>query len=168
MVATAKKTDTERILESLLWTFVIYFPFALAVRRPIPILTANRSIDVATLVLVYLLSIIVGLGRAKAVREGWWLDLARRLNLTDRVSDSNVWVLAISRNSPGWAVVHIKDGPILYGYIHGYDDELDRSEFYMERVSEVNEGREHVRDLGRGVLVTRDEASMIEFYPQGG
>ncbi len=168
LVPSAKKSDLERTLESLFWTFVIYFPLALWVHRPIPIITPGGTIDTRQLVLVYASSIIIGGLRALAVRQGWTTNFARKLGITDRLPEPNIWLYAIRRNSPGWAIVHLKNGKKYYGDIAAYDDEVDRSEFYMENVSELDDAFEEIRDLkGGGLLITKDQAALIEFYPEG-
>lgn len=168
LVPSAKKSDLERTLESLFWTFVIYFPFALWVQRPIPIITSEGALDTNKLVLVYLSSIVAGGLRALAVRQGWATNFARSLGLTERLPEPNIWLYAIRRNSPGWAIVHLKNGKKFYGDIAAYDDELDRSEFYMENVSELDEMFEEIRDLeGGGLLIAKDQAILVEFYREG-
>jgi hypothetical protein len=162
----AKQTDFEKVVEALLFSFLIYITYSLFhPGRPLLLMwdaAKGNSLQFRSIDLLWLLAItlIYALGLILFVNKDGTTFL-RKIGLTERTSRSSIWndVFQFDRESQ-IVQVELADGRSLQGIVRFYSDTAEESSVFLSNARWIGDEGEIVEVPGPGVLLTK-EAKII-------
>ena len=130
-----KQTDLERVIEALIFSFVIYLASIMLIGTTFPVTwrlgrsaagDVTYSIDAIwwKLLVLFLLPIVFGLGSAFLLEHDSVLGVLRGLRFTQRTGRSSTWV-DVMTDVDAVAQVQLADGRSVMGWISYYSDDPD-------------------------------------------
>lgn len=159
-----KQTELDKIIESLLYSFVVYVVFVSISGGAMPVGVLTREIDgmthfgieLKTRALVQLcgISLILAFAIGGIVTNDISGRVFRYLRLTQRTTRSSVWSDTF-HDMGGVILVELGDGRRVMGWLRYYSDEPKDSSLFLEKAAWLDEGKTTAIN-GPGVLITRD------------
>lgn len=174
-----QQTELDKIIESLLYSFVVYVAFVALFGGSIPVgvqissengiqhygveLHAKPLLQLAVISL--LLALMVGFVVTNDV-SGW---VFRKLRVTQKTTRSSVWS-DVFHDLRGVVHVELGDGRRLMGWLHYYSDEPKDGSLFLEKAAWVRtDTNELVPIQGPGILITQEVGiRFVEFLESGG
>ncbi|MGA7522524.1 MAG: DUF6338 family protein [Acidobacteriaceae bacterium] len=166
LVTRPKQTDLEKVIEALIFSFVIYLTSILLIGTALPI-SWRATVDAAgnqswtvngswwRLLILLFLPILFGLASAWLMQHDSLLRLFRRLSLTDRTSRASTWN-DVLQDVDGVAQVELSDGRSVMGWVSYYSDDPDDASIFLERAAWVTSNGEELEPIpGPGILLTQ-------------
>jgi Family of unknown function (DUF6338) len=152
--AQGQRSDLERVIEALIFSFVTYVIYIALFGTGLPIEWApsfqvHRWRVVFLALLACALGLIWGVVRSKDLA----LRPLRAMCMTERTSREFIWNDVFS-NLEGSAQVGLKDGRNLVGWIGRYSDSGGERSLFLESANWVREDGSLVTIGGKGILLT--------------
>jgi hypothetical protein len=152
--AQGQRSDLERVIEALIFSFVTYVIYIALFGTGLPIEWApsfqvHRWRVVFLALLACALGLIWGVVRSKDLA----LRPLRAMRMTERTSREFIWNDVFS-NLEGSAQVGLKDGRNLVGWIGRYSDSGGERSLFLESANWVREDGSLVTIGGKGILLT--------------
>jgi hypothetical protein len=167
LVTRPRQTDLEKLIEALIFSFVIYLTSVLLIGTTLPVSwrattdsSGNQTWTVngswGHLLILLLLPILFGLVSAWLMQHDFVLRLLRRLSLTDRTSRASTWV-DVLQDVDGVAQVELSDGRSVMGWVLYYSDDPDDASLFLERAAWVKSSGDGLEPIpGAGILITKE------------
>jgi len=167
LVTRPKQSDLEKVVEALIFSFIIYFASAPVLRQRLPVSWHNVTeggvtswvIDVTywkLLVMLVLLPLAFGLISAFLMQRDYLLRFFRHIDLTDRTSRASTWK-DVLQDVEGVAQVELADGRSLMGWVRYYSDDSEDASIFLERAAWVNADSSGLEPIdGPGILLTKE------------
>ena len=173
-----EQTELDKIIESLLYSFVVYVAFVSLFGSSVPVgvqissengiqhygveLYARPLLELAAISL--LLALMSGFVITNDI-SGW---VFRKLRLTQKTTRSSVWSDAF-HDLGGVVHVELGDGRRVMGWLRYYSDEPKDASLFLENAAWVNSDTNEVVPIqGPGILITRDMGiRFVEFLESG-
>ena len=115
-------------------------------------------VTIVAVVLAFLLSY--------AWNHHWLYSVARRLKVTQKFGQANVWSFALNLEEVKWAVVRdIENGFMFEGYIRAYSDIEETQELLLTDVVVYNESTGEELYRTDRLYVSRDKKSLTVEFP---
>jgi hypothetical protein len=154
-----QQTDTEKIVEALIFSLVLYlitlphFGFTLPIHwQDVGHGVFQVVADYPHLITLFGLSLALGTLYAANINHDWLMGLMRWANVTERTARTSIWNDAFQEIS-GWVQVGFDDGTQMRGWVRYYSDEAGDSSLFLERAAWIDgEDREEID--GPGILIT--------------
>jgi hypothetical protein len=160
----SKQTELDKIVEALLYSFLIYVTYALFFHS-IPLAlrvehwgSADRyfiETDTKSLVLLAVFSIAWALLVAFLSNNDTAFSLLRKVSITQRTSRTSLWS-DVFHTLGGYVQVELADGRSVLGWLKYYSDGPDEPSLFLEDAAWVNAGGEPVQIPGPGIMLTKD------------
>jgi hypothetical protein len=160
-----KQSDLERIIEALLFSFVIYVCFIAANRGRLPFHVlkgsdANGDSIVWDPSSVWILAAITfGFGLFAVIYiNNDWNRLFRKLHLTERTTRNSIWTDIFESEAGREQVVQVElsGGRSVLGVLLYYSDDPDESSLFVTRAAWVTSDGEKIPIPGQGILLTKE------------
>jgi len=160
----ASQTELDKVVEALLYSFVIYVVFALFVGgAPLALHVesvgeAKRyTIETKPRALLMLAGVALALSLLVSLSTTQDLHgrLLRRLRITQRSARSSVWS-DVFHLLGGYVQVELADGRNILGWLRYYSDKPEESSLYLEDASWIGPDRKTIKIPGPGVLLTAE------------
>ena len=165
LTVRAKQTDLEKVIEALLFSFVIYISFYALHPRLDPTLiwgTISSSQGFHLLDLLTLFGVTLGW----AFLLIWFVNkdgtrVLRKWGITERTSRSSVWN-DVFQGDPETQIVQVElaDGRSVQGIVGFYSDTPDESSIFLRSARWIGSDGEQAEIVGPGILLTK-EAKII-------
>jgi len=173
-----EQTELDKVIESLLYSFVVYVAFAAIFGGSVPVgvqistehgvqhygveLHAKPLLQLASISL--LLALIVGF----IITNDLSGRLFRKLRLTQKTTRSSVWSDTF-HDLRGVVHVGLSDGRRVMGWLRYYSDEPKDASLFLEKAAWVNPETNEVLSIqGPGILITPDMGiKFVEFLESG-
>jgi hypothetical protein len=161
-----KQTELDKVVESLVYSFVIYLVFVWisGYNSPIGIVATaetgaqkHYSVEFRTRGL----SELAGIALILALLISWIETndisgkLFRRFRLTQRTARSSIWS-DVFHEIGGIVHVELGDGRRVMGWLRYYSDEPSDRSLFLERAAWIGPGLQLIPVKGSGVLITQD------------
>jgi hypothetical protein len=156
------QTELDKVIEALLYSFVIYVVFALFVDG-FPVALRVESVGevkryaIESKPLAFLTLGGVALAWALLISVSTTNDLhgklLRRLRITQRTARSSVWS-DVFHQLGGYVQVELADGRNVLGWLRYYSDTPEECTLYLEDAAWIGLDQKTVRVPGPGVLLT--------------
>ena len=166
----AKHTDFEKVVEALVFSFLIYLLSVPLFGNTLPVswrLTPDGyTIRLHWLQLVVLLAEAVGISccYGAAVQHDLLHKLLRQLKMTEKTSRTSIWNDVLQDIKNTYLMVELRDGRRIAGYLTYYSDEAEDSSLFLEDAAWLREDGEQVTVDGAGILITKEAGvSTISF-----
>lgn len=163
----AKQTDLEKIIEALLFSFLIYVSYGILSHGGIPVnvvySAGEPSVRFQRVSLACLagLSLFFALGMILYVNKDGarWL---RAIRLTERTSRNSIWndtfqdiQQTIDPDAGSIVQIQLEDGRSLIGVVRFYSDTADECSVFLQNAEWVDDDKT-IPVLGPGILLTRN------------
>jgi hypothetical protein len=165
-LATRKtQTDLERVIEALLFSFVIYVCFIAVNRGKLPFHVQKGTGDsgdtivwnpahlgvLAAITFAFAIFAVVYINRD-------WNRWFRRLHLTERTTRNSIWTDIFESEAGQEQVVQVElTGNLsVFGVLLYYSDDPDESSLFVTKASWVNSRGEKIPIPGQGILLTKE------------
>ena len=167
LVTRPKQSDLEKLVEALIFSFVVYLISALIIGTKLPIswqaekdssgnLAYGVHLSWWKLLVLLTLPIVLGLLSAFLMRNDYLLRSLRWAGLTDRTSRASTWN-DVLQDVNGVAQVELADGRSVMGWVRYYSDDADNASIFLERAAWVKTGTDELEPIeGQGILLTKD------------
>lgn len=167
LAVRAKQTDLEKIIEALLFSFLIYVSYGLIWHGNLPVAIAHTAqgdtFQFHRINLVWLTGLTICFALLMILyvnRDG--ARFFRRIGLTERTSRNSIWndtfqdVRQQVKPEAGSIVqVELEDGRRVMGIVWFYSDTADECSVFLQNAQWVSEdGGEPIPILGPGILLT--------------
>jgi len=172
LVPRERTSTFERIIEALIFTFVIYLVIHLATTRTAVYLrevrdeaavTYSLHFDPWVLIPVTLLSLVLPLGCAYLVNTDKHMKLLRKLGISGSTARHNTW-LDVFTDIKTPVVVHLMDGRRVHGWPMYYSSTPDEGLLYLYDPVWIDDQGRYTRSEMHGIFfVRREELKWIEF-----
>jgi hypothetical protein len=168
LAVRAKQTDLEKLIEALLFSFLIYVSYAFLRGTDTPIhflhLPAGDEIQVQRLNLLLVAGLTVGYALLMVLyvnKDG--ARFFRRVGLTERTSRNSIWndifqdvQQTVDPHAGSIVQVETEDGRSVTGVLHYYSDSADECSVFLRQAEWVGEDGELVPIHGPGILLTQN------------
>ena len=125
---------------------------------------AINELQVLGGVTVFVISIVTGILAGVASNEDWYYRVLRRLRLTTRLSNQDVWTQAFDTFRCKWLVVTLKDGARYRGWARFYSVTEDKPEVFLSDASKINDDGTTTDIQGPGILLhAASQITRVEF-----
>lgn len=158
-----EQTDLDKIIESLIYSFILYVIFLAIFGRALPVQLITDQTGKTTLYSVQLepkplgelaaLAFGLGLIIGAAITNDLTGKLFRKLRLTQRTTRSSVWS-DVFHDAGGVVQIQLGDGRQLMGWIRYYSDEPKDSSLFLEKAAWIGENSTTIPIDGPGILIT--------------
>ena len=160
-----KQTEADKIIEALLYSFVVYVLFACIFGRSMPVAVniadiggvKHYSLDLQLKPLGELIGLATLLGLLIGIVNTNDLSgiLFRAMRATQRTTRSSVWSDVFHERS-GVVLVELGDGRRVMGWVGHYSDDPDESSLYLRSAAWIDEEGKNVPIRGDGILITKE------------
>jgi len=160
-----KQSDLDKIVESLIYSFVVYLSFVAFFGRTLPVhlltkqngATIQYDVEVQPKPLGELaaISIAIALSVGGIVTNDLSGRLFRKLRLTQRTTRSSVWSDAF-HDTGGQIQVELGDGRRVIGWLRYYSDQPKDASLFLEKAAWVLDNCSLVPINGPGILITAE------------
>jgi hypothetical protein len=167
LVGRPRQSDLEKVIEALIFSFVIYLLSVLIIGTKLPVTwEPQRDASGGTGYVIHLswwklpvllfLPIVLGLFSAFLLRHDYILRVMRWAKLTERTSRASTWN-DVFQDVDGVAQVELGDGRSVIGWVLYYSDDADDASIFLQRAAWVNpETNEPEPIPGKGILLTKE------------
>lgn len=159
-----KQTEFDKIVEALVYTFVVYLAFAIIAGPDLPLgfktevtngvqrygIEFDRKRLLILGGLPFLLAFLIGLDKT----NDYSARLFRKLRLTQRTTHSSVWSDTF-HGLKGVVQVELADGRRIVGWLRFYSDEPDDASLFLEKAHWITPDNKLVPVPGSGTLITQ-------------
>jgi hypothetical protein len=174
LTAHGRSGETAMIRDALIFSlfdYLFYSIFAFAGRHlrftsspfpPLPAVPLNLSNEgmltmhaqqVEALAALVMISIISGSTLAKALENGWLFRLFRKLRLTNKNSELDVWYDVFKDFRSNWLRVCFRDGSKIIGWPYYFSDDPDQRELFLADALVEQANGEYGELDGPGILI---------------
>jgi hypothetical protein len=159
------QSDLERIIEALLFSFVIYVCFIMANHGQLPFHvqkgsdTNSDSIVWSPSSVGILAAITFGFGLFAVIYiNNDWNRVFRKLHLTERTTRNSIWTDIFESEAGREQVVQVElsGGRSVLGVLLYYSDDPDESSLFVTRAAWVTSDGEKIPIPGQGILLTKE------------
>ena len=159
------QSDLERIIEALLFSFVIYVCFIMANHGQLPFHvqkgsdTNSDSIVWSPSSVGILAAITFGFGLFAVIYiNNDWNRVFRKLHLTERTTRNSIWTDIFESEAGREQVVQVElsGGRSVLGVLLYYSDDPDESSVFVTRAAWVTSDGEKIPIPGQGILLTKE------------
>lgn len=166
-------SDTELIVEALVFALLDYFLYALLSLRvllpPLSNLVLQNgalnvsSSSVAGVAVLVSAAVLLGVAQSVIVNRGWFYTLSQKIGLTAKTSAVDVWHDTFAIYRAKWVRVHLQSGVRIVGWPMFYSESSDRQELFLaESYVQKPDGSQYQIE-GPGILIPTNAAiQMIE------
>ncbi len=160
----SKQTELDKIVEALLYSFLVYVVYALFFHSiPLALRVEHQSAaeryfietDAKSLLLLALFSVVLAIAVALITNNDIAFNLLRRARITQRTARTSLWS-DVFHTFGGYLQVELADGRSVLGWLRYYSDSPDEPSLFLEDAAWVNEAGEPVRIPGPGIMLTKD------------
>ncbi len=152
--AQSQKSDLERVVEALIFSFFNYVFYVAIFGTSLPIeWLPSFQVHRWRVVLLALMACVLGLLWGIARSKDLVLKRLREWNLTERTSRQSVWN-DVFISLEGSAQVGLRDGRNLIGRIGRYSDADGERSLFLEAAYWVAENDQLIAIPGKGILLT--------------
>lgn len=167
LVTRPKQSDLEKVVEALIFSFVVYLISALIIGTKLPIswhpdkdaygnVTYALNLSWWKLLVLLLLPVVLGLLSAFLLQHDYVLQALRWAKLTDRTSRASTWN-DVLQDVDGVAQVELADGRSVMGWVRYYSDDADDASIFLERAAWVKSDSDGLEPIpGPGILLTKE------------
>jgi hypothetical protein len=158
----AGQTELDKVVEALLYSFVIYVVFALSVGG-LPVALHVESVGEAkryavetkpgALLILAAIALALSLLVSLSTTQDLHGRLLRRLRVTQRTARSSVWS-DVFHMLGGYVQIELADGRNILGWLRYYSDTPEESSLYLEDAAWIGLDGKTVKIPGPGVLLT--------------
>jgi hypothetical protein len=126
----------------------------------------DNAIDVVEIAAVTVVAGIIGIAASYALNHYWIHDICRRLKITRRFGQPNVWSFALDTKEVQWATVRDLQNHLMFqGYIRAFSDVEDQAEIFLTQVCVYNETTgEKLYEADR-MYLARDKSNLTVEFP---
>jgi hypothetical protein len=170
-----KKEIPNKIIESLIYSLIIYFLASVFAKTSPVILTQTTiqdqtqyGIEIAsqTIFVVLSLSVLIPLALAYLITTDLIHAALRKIRITIRTSRANTWIdVLYSVRSP--VIVNLKDGRRVFGWVGFYSNTAEEGKLYLHNPSWVIEENNQIKYVELNIkglfLVEPNGIEFIEF-----
>ncbi len=161
----------ERIIESLVFTFLIYVfvsltykwePLAQTVKVGEDItykLSSNSNLILLTLAYMVLIPSLWG----AVVHYDLHMKLFRFLKLTDRTSRDTAWDDVFIDEKKRYITIHLKDERRIAGWPTYYSNNKEEGFIYLTKADWITDDNEYIATDSHGLLINKENIDLIEF-----
>jgi hypothetical protein len=171
MSARSEKTELDRIIQALIFSFFTYAIYLFIFGPVLPLAwTVNVDklgvphytflLDRWKFIFLVLLALILGTLWGFLQSRDLLSRLLLKLRLTNRTSRESIWE-DVLLNQAGYVQVGLQDGRNAIGWLSRYSDYGEERALFLERASWINDAGETVDIPGAGLLLT--DKSEIQF-----
>jgi hypothetical protein len=160
-----KQSELDKIVESLLYSFIIYLIFGLVHGGSVPVAFVSQQVQGATRYGVQFdhrslfelagIALVLAFGVGGIVTNDLSGRVFRKLRLTQRTTRSSVWSDAF-HDASGVVQVELGDGRTIMGWLRYYSDEPKDASLFLEKAAWIGPDQSLVRIPGPGILVTKE------------
>jgi hypothetical protein len=169
--ARSQQSDLERIVQALIYSFLIYVIYLGVFGENLPVEWAAVNSPVSGLHFAIvphrwrictlgLLSVILGVVWGIIKGQDWHMRCLRWLRVTERTSRESVWNDVLLTQS-GIVQVGLGDGRIAIGRLDRYSDTGEEGSVFLSEASWITEANALIPIYGPGLLLTK--SSDIQF-----
>lgn len=163
--ARSQQSDLERIIQALIYSFVIYVIYFGLFGASLPIewvqvatsASAPRFVPIVhrwQICALGLLSLVLGCAWGIVKGNDWHMRLLRFLRITERTSRESVWN-DVMLTQEGTVQVGLGDGRIALGLLERYSDTGEEGSLFLAGASWVKEDNSLEAIPGPGLLLTK-------------
>lgn len=159
------QTEFDKVIEALLYSFVVYVVFVAAfgappfrvIAEPIPGNGTLYSPDVDSTSLLWLLGISVAIGLAVSASSTNDIhgSVLRWARITQRTTRSSIWSDVFDEISY-YVQIQFVDGRRIIGWPKYYSDTPDESSVFLENAAWIERDGHVIQIPGPGILITRN------------
>lgn len=162
LTSRPKRTELDKVIEALLYSFVTYVLFAVTVGGLPVYVRTDRGADSNAYYVeadptgIGVLALISGglaLAVAFMVTNDFPLRYLRKLRITQRTTRTSVWS-DVFHSLGGYVQVELSDGRCIMGWLRYYSDSPEDLSLFLEDAAWVGEGGKVVEVRGAGILLT--------------
>lgn len=168
-----KQTDVDKILESLLYSFVVCVCFVCIFGWAMPVTVTlqevsgvrHYSLSPQPKPLAELAGLSVGLAVLIGIINTHDLSgrFFRLIRATQKTTRGSVWGDVFHERS-GVVQIGLADGRRILGWVEHYSDDPKESNLFLQKANWIDESNELVPILGPGILITKEfKIEYIEF-----
>jgi len=159
-----EQSELDKIVEALLYSFVIYVIYSFFVRSfPVTLTTETKgqatgySLKNDPRQLLILIAIAIGLGvlMSFAANHDIWGRFFRRIKVSNRSWRDTIWS-DVFHNFGGAVQVELSDSRIVMGWLKYFSDRPGDSSLFLERAAWVTADYKLVPITGPGIFLTKD------------
>ncbi len=156
-----QQTELDKIIEALLYSFIIYVLFALTFQT-----VKINALSRMHLIVLTVYSAGIGLFTAASLTNDWAGRLLRRLRVTQRTSNSSVWNDTF-RTYGGYVLVELTDGRLIVGWVRYFADREEHASLFLEDAAWIDSDGKRTKIEGYGILLTRDSGIKNIMFVRG-
>lgn len=158
------------VLRFLLFSTINYsvvFPILLLVYK-IPYIDSHVNVKLYVSLLVILV-VTVGIALIISVisNKGWVRSFLQKIGIHTIHITPTAWDYQFKREEPGYLIVYLEDGGIVYGYWGSKSfasSVRDSKDIYLEKIFDLSEDKEWIEiTSSKGVLIPEKSIKYIEF-----
>lgn len=161
----------ERMIESLIFTFLIYVlvsltykwePLAQTIKTAGEItykLSSNNNLILLTLAYMILIPAFWG----AIVHYDFHMRLFRLLKLTDRTSRDTAWDDVFIDEKKRYLTIHLKDERRISGWPTYYSNNKEEGFVYLTKAAWITEKNKYIETGSHGLLIDKENIDLIEF-----
>ena len=170
-----KQTQFDRIVEALLYSFVIYAVDATILRSNNIALRVEGTGEVKRYLLetpwkgllgTVGVSIALGLSIGAMKTNDLHGRLFRKLRITQRTSRNSVWSDVFHKLS-GYALVELLDGRLVAGWLRYYSDTPTEESLFLEDAAWIERNGNQIKIDGPGILITKNSGIRTVAFVKG-
>jgi len=167
LVPRPKQTDLDKIIEALIFSFVIYLASALIIGTKLPVSwhvetdpSGNSTYAIGAswwkLLTLLALPIVLGFVVAFLMQRDYFLRAMRWAKLTNRTSRASTWN-DVLQDVDGVAQIELADGRSVMGWVLYYSDDADDPSIFLQRAAWVNAETNELEPIpGPGIPLTKE------------
>ena len=174
LTAHGRSGETEMIRDALIFSLVNYLVYATLAfvghhlrfawspfppLPAVPLILSNEGLltmharQVEALAALVTISIISGSALAKTLENGWLFMAFRRIRLTNKNSELDVWYDVLNDFRSNWLRVCFKDGSKIIGWPYYFSDDPNKRELFLGDALLQEASGEYGELEGPGVLI---------------
>jgi len=167
-----EKDHLAKIVEALVFTFIIYSIISLCIRQS-PVTLIAKKIDATTeysiqynptvVLPIIILSILFPLALGYLATTDKHMALLRRLRITDKTARDTVW-LDVFTEQKRYVVVNLSDGRRVFGWPMCYSNTPEEGLLYLRNPSWITKGKYVDLKIHGLFLVKANNIDSIEFW----
>lgn len=162
LVSTPQKTDFDKIISALFYSFVIYTFFSLLTDLKPIYATLNPSangtqfafnINSKAFLILLAISLFIGLAASLSYTYDLHMRLFRFLKVTKRTSRNSVWIDVFS-DINSYVIVNFIDNQRAIGWPKYYSDTFGQEYLFLSQASWIDKNNNTIPIAGPGLLIT--------------
>lgn len=169
LVVRRKQSDFERVVEAVLFSFLLYLLCLPFFHWSLPFSWAQSQdhvfhiqVNKGFILSLGMSAVVLGLFYSAALNHDWLLALFRKCGITERTARSTIWNDAFQDIPNHYVSIGLSDKRQVIGYVRYYSDEADDCSIFLEDAAWIDpETSDQIPIDGPGILLTRQVG--IEF-----